>query len=233
MHPLAERVRRTIRRTSWRLPEAASSWRSRAAPTRWLSSTCCANWRAAVRDSSLAGLAHLNHQLRGPAADEDEEFCRELASRLGLPIRGRARGRRPPRGHQPRIARRSRPHAPATRSSRERPRDLEADRIAVGHTRDDQAETYLLRLLRGAGPQGLAGIHPRFGSVIRPLIDVDARRAQALPGPSVASAFREDETNADTVHCAQPYPSRVAAAARGPVLAGDRRRAQQARPPSR
>lgn len=45
-------------------------------------------------------------------------------------------------------------------------------RIAVGHTADDQAETVLLRLLRGTGPTGLAGIPPRRGHIVRPLMDV-------------------------------------------------------------
>jgi tRNA(Ile)-lysidine synthase len=49
---------------------------------------------------------------------------------------------------------------------------LGADRIAVGHTQDDQAETFLLKLIRGAGLTGLAGIYPRRGRVIRPLLDV-------------------------------------------------------------
>ena len=48
---------------------------------------------------------------------------------------------------------------------------LEADAIALGHTRDDQAETFLLRLLRGAGSRGLAGMHPRRGHIVRPLLD--------------------------------------------------------------
>ena len=56
--------------------------------------------------------------------------------------------------------------------SRER---LDADAIAVGHTLDDQAETFLLRLIRGAGTRGLAGIRPTGRRVIRPLIEVRRR----------------------------------------------------------
>src|ERR1043166_3586782 len=55
-----------------------------------------------------------------------------------------------------------------------------ADRIALGHTRDDQAETVLFRLLRGSGLRGLAGIHPvTTAGYIRPLID--ATRASLPP----------------------------------------------------
>ena len=68
--------------------------------------------------------------------------------------------------------------------------------MAVGHTRDDQAETFLLRLLRGAGARGLAAMHPRRGAIIRPLIEcrradlrvyLDERRIPHI----------EDETNGD------------------------------------
>jgi len=73
---------------------------------------------------------------------------------------------------------------------------LAADRIAVGHTRDDQAETFLLKLIRGAGLTGLAGIYPRRDAVIRPLIEVgrtDLRQYLESRGQS----WVEDETNDD------------------------------------
>ena len=71
-----------------------------------------------------------------------------------------------------------------------------ADVLATGHTRDDQAETFLLRLVRGAGTRGLAGIHPVAGRVIRPLIDV--RRADLVAYlAECGQTFRDDATNAD------------------------------------
>jgi tRNA(Ile)-lysidine synthase len=73
---------------------------------------------------------------------------------------------------------------------------VSADRIAVGHTRDDQAETFLLKLIRGAGLAGLGGIYPRRDSVIRPLIEVgraDLRRYLESRG----QGWVEDETNQD------------------------------------
>jgi tRNA(Ile)-lysidine synthase len=48
---------------------------------------------------------------------------------------------------------------------------VDRDVVALGHTRDDQAETFLLRLIRGAGSRGLAAMHPRRGAIIRPLVD--------------------------------------------------------------
>ena len=143
---------------------------------------------------SIAGLAHLNHALR-PSADRDEAFCRALAGRLNFRIlvetadvKGYARAR-------------NLSIEDAARRIRydfmERAADtLGADGIAVGHTQDDQAETFLLKLMRGAGLTGLAGIYPRRGRVIRPLLDVsraELRRDLAGRGES----WIEDETNDD------------------------------------
>ena len=144
---------------------------------------------------SVAGLVHVNHRLRGAAADEDEEFCRELAGALEVPIivervdvAARARADRisvEAAGHRIRYE----VFQGAVEAG-------VADRIATAHTRDDQAETVLLRLLRGAGPAGLAGIRPRAGAVVRPLLDVrrselrDYLRARSL-------SHREDPSNRD------------------------------------
>ena len=99
---------------------------------------------------TVAGLAHLNHQLR-PAAERDEVFCRELAGRLGLRIvvksenvKGYARGRNLSVED---AARRVRYDFMGKAAD-----TLGAEHIAVGHTQDDQAETFLLKALRtGAG----------------------------------------------------------------------------------
>ena len=144
---------------------------------------------------TLAGLAHLNHRLRGPESDEDERFCRDLASRFGVPclvesvaVADVARSRRvsvEQAGHQVR-------HAFFGRAAGE----LGADRVALGHTVDDQAETVLLRLIRGAGAAGLSGMRPRAGLLVRPLLAVsraELRRYLAHRG----IAFREDASNDD------------------------------------
>ncbi len=72
-----------------------------------------------------------------------------------------------------------------------------ATKIAVAHTMDDQAETVIARLLRGTGPSGLAGICPRMGAVVRPLLGI--RRAVLRDYLRENNqAWREDKTNLDT-----------------------------------
>jgi tRNA(Ile)-lysidine synthase len=143
----------------------------------------------------VAGTAHLNHQLRGEAADDDERFCREVSASLGLPVEvGRADVRALAReqGRSLEDAARAARYAFLDRAADR----LRADVIAVGHSRDDQAETFLLRLLRGAGPRGLAAILPRAGRVVRPLLDVTRAELQAYLAAR-RIAFREDATNDD------------------------------------
>src|SRR5579863_7162011 len=87
---------------------------------------------------------HVNHQLRGAESDLDEEFVRELAGALGLPVL--VKRERPGRGNLEQEARDIR------REFFEHCRkECPLDRIALGHTRSDQAETVLYRFLRGSG----------------------------------------------------------------------------------
>lgn len=144
---------------------------------------------------TVAGVAHLHHQLRGVEADEDERFCAALAAATGVPFIAE-------RADVPALAKAERRSIEdAARAARyaffERAANVcAAAVVATAHTRDDQAETFLLRLLRGAGTRGLAGIRPRSGRVIRPVLDVD--RA-ALRGYLTErdQGFREDASNAD------------------------------------
>ena len=143
----------------------------------------------------VAGVAHLNHQLRGAEADADEAFCAALAARLGVAFRAErtdvaALARKEKRSVED-VARSAR-YAFFDRVAD----DLPADVIAVAHTREDQAETFLLRLLRGAGTRGLAAIQPRAGRVVRPVLDIErAALREYLAGRG--EAFREDSSNAD------------------------------------
>jgi tRNA(Ile)-lysidine synthase len=149
---------------------------------------------AELNDFALVALAHLNHRLR-PTADRDEQFCRALADRLALPIHVEAID----------VASYAETQRLSVEDAARRVRydflnrvaqTVSADRIAVGHTRDDQAETFLLKLIRGAGLRGLGGIYPRWGQVIRPLIDVSRAELQAYLRP-FQQPWIEDETNLD------------------------------------
>jgi len=138
--------------------------------------------------------AHLDHGLRSGSRD-DAAFCAAFCATLDVPLRAatadvRARAARE-RGGLEQAARRER--YAFLRAVRE---EEGAAAIAVAHTRDDQAETLLLRLLRGAGATGLAGMRPRAGDILRPLLDVS--RADVLDHLRERGlAWREDPSNAD------------------------------------
>jgi tRNA(Ile)-lysidine synthase len=182
-------------------------------------------------DWRLAGLAHLNHALR-EAADADEQFCRELAARLDVPfLSERADVREIARAQHRSIEDAAR-HARYAFFERSR-QNVSADVVATGHTRDDQAETFLLRLLRGAGTRGLAGVLPVAGRVVRPLIDVRRGELRAYLAAR-EQPFREDETNADVTiprnrvrHELIPFIERGFSGAIVPLLAREAELARQ------
>ncbi len=152
---------------------------------------------AAGGEVELAGAAHLNHQLR-PEATRDENFCRQLCDRLGVPLIVDT---------VPVAELAAVQHVSvevAARRARyafleEARRAVAAEHIAVAHTRDDQAETVLMRLLRGTGSRGLRGALPIRGRLVRPLLEcarADLRAYLAARG----EPWVEDETNADLRH---------------------------------
>jgi tRNA(Ile)-lysidine synthase len=142
---------------------------------------------------AVAGLAHLNHGLRETAA-RDEAFCRALATRLQLPLtveRADVRGFATRESLSVEDAARRLRYGFLARAAEQ----TDAERIAVGHTEDDQAETVLLKLMRGTGLTGLAGIHPRRDRVVRPLLDVSRTELREYL-TAQGEAWVEDETNA-------------------------------------
>jgi tRNA(Ile)-lysidine synthase len=141
-------------------------------------------------------VVHFNHRLRGAESEEDEQFVREQAEKAGLEI--------------------LRAEANVARAARVKRKNLEAtarelryrfffslvnrgrlDKVATAHTASDQAETVLLRLLRGSGARGLGGIRPVLdGVVVRPFLSLTRAEVEAelnrrrLP-------FRTDASNRD------------------------------------
>lgn len=143
--------------------------------------------------------AHFNHKLRSKA-DEDEKFAENLAAKRGLAFMSSSADVRAFAEEEALsiedAARRLR-YEFLLRAAK----TMGAIKVAVGHNADDQAETVLMRLIRGSGPHGLAGIPPmrRLGNaggplIIRPLLD--AWRSDIMRYVRANRLrYREDETN--------------------------------------
>jgi tRNA(Ile)-lysidine synthase len=144
-------------------------------------------------------VAHFHHGIRGAEADADAEFVARLAQRHKLELHSGS-------GDVP-------AHARARRASLETAaRELRyqffaqllasgaVDKIATGHTLDDQAETVLMKTLRGAGTRGLAGIYPALHSgIVRPLLGIRRRELEEYLR-ALGQDWREDSTNRDRRH---------------------------------
>lgn len=155
---------------------------------------------AAPQIGLVLSVIHVHHGIRGRAADEDAAFVEALAARHGLSF------------HLHRVdtpAHAERQHETLEEAARhlryavfrELMKEKLADAVATAHTLDDQAETVLLKLLRGAWTEGLSGIHPVVtfpeGIVLRPLLEV--RRAQIETWlHEMDQPWCEDVTNRDT-----------------------------------
>lgn len=150
----------------------------------------------APRWGLVLSVLHLNHQLRGADSDADERYVEELAARLGLELRSA-------RADVLKIA------SDAGDNLEQAARQVRrtfffdllrrgvVDRVALGHTRSDQAETVLFRFLRGAGTAGLAGMRPvtREG-LARPLIEIEREEVEQFLRDRCV-AWREDASNRD------------------------------------
>ena len=146
-------------------------------------------------------IGHVNHGLRGEESDRDESAVRALAGKYDVPVH---------------VARVDPERLRRGRTSRERPTLQEAarrvrydalcamaeqhlaERLVTAHTLDDQAETVLLRILRGSGPDGLGGIPERSpdGFVVRPLLRIPREEILSY-ATAQGLSWREDPSNAD------------------------------------
>jgi len=155
---------------------------------------------AAPEIGLVLSVAHVHHGLRGPDADADAAFVAELAAAHGLTLHRRD-------VDTPASAKANRETIEEAARNlryaffRELLASGQADSVATAHSLDDQAETVLHKLLRGAWTEGLGGIHPRIaepkGAIIRPLLNVRRSEIEAWLR-SLNQPWREDATNADT-----------------------------------
>ena len=140
-------------------------------------------------------VAHLNHGVRGAQADEDQKFVRSLAGEHGLAIYTETIP----------VPSLVEPGGPSLEQvCREQRMDfyeraldkLDAQRMATGHTLSDQADTVLMRVLRGTSLRGLAAMQFKSGHIIRPLLAAPREIVRACVAQNNLP-FREDETNTD------------------------------------
>jgi tRNA(Ile)-lysidine synthase len=146
-------------------------------------------------------LGHVNHGLRGSESDADQAFVEALGAKLEVPVF--CRGVAPQELRRGRASRTRPTLQEAARRLRyaaldEMAREAGAGHVATAHTLDDQAETVLLRLLRGTGPSGLGGIPERSpdGCIVRPLLGVSRREIEHFAAARGLS-WREDASNHD------------------------------------
>lgn len=160
-------------------------------------STCLLHVLCVLREDWKWDLqvAHFNHQLR-PEAQEDERFVRQLALDWQVPfysgsqdVAAFARGKKVNLEEAGRDLRYAFLENVAASSG--------AVKIATAHTMDDQAETFLMRMMRGSGPTGLAGI-PLFRGerLVRPLLQVTRSEVETYL-ESLSLDFRKDISNQD------------------------------------
>ncbi len=144
----------------------------------------------------LLHLAHFNHKLR-KEADRDEEHVRKFAKKINLPlVIGHKNVREYAKKHSMNIEEAAR----ELRYSflKEQARKINANKIALGHNLTDQAETFLMRIIRGTGLTGLSGIYPvKEEILIRPLIEIEKEEIEAyLKEKGVPYCL--DKTNLDS-----------------------------------
>ena len=149
---------------------------------------------------------HVNHQLRGLDAEEDEEFVRGLADRFGIPctirrvdVRALAAAQGAD-GNAENVGREVRYAAAAelaNQLSQEFGTPRSAARIVTAHTANDRAETFFMNAIRGTGPAGLSSIPRRRNRIVRPLLDRTHRELCDLLRMR-GIVWREDATNEDT-----------------------------------
>ena len=148
----------------------------------------------------VLSVAHFHHGIRGAEADADQKFVKDLAATLRL---GFASGS----GDAP-------AYVTANKISLETAaRELRhqwfaglvqqgaADKIATAHTLDDQAETVLMRIIRGTGARGLAGIAPLHQAkhLVRPLLEISREEVEEYL-TAIGQPWREDSSNLDPGH---------------------------------
>ena len=226
VHPLAERVLSHIRRQEL----LTAGERVGVAVSGGIDSVALLRLVLELRGELgiVVSVVHFNHKLRGVESDADDRFVAELARSHNLEFHcdsddvaehARAEGvsletaaRELRYGFFHALIQRDESaqevkNAALSQTARQDwGTRMTLDKIVTGHTLDDQAETVLMRLIRGAGLRGLGGIHPRIaveddeggagGEIVRPLLAFRRHELEAYLN-DIGQSWREDATNSD------------------------------------
>lgn len=140
----------------------------------------------------LLWAAHYNHKLRGGESEQDAEFVRSQAEKMLIPflVENDDGSLLKVKSNLEEIARKKRYDF-----FQKKRKELNAQKIALGHTASDQAETFFLWLFRGTGTKGLGGIPPvRDKVIIRPLIEIERKEIVSFLKEN-GIPWKEDSTN--------------------------------------
>ena len=143
-------------------------------------------------------VAHCNFHLRGEESDGDEQFVREYAEQKGIQCFVKhfdTEQYAAEQGVSIEMAARDLRYAWFEQLRQQ----LGYDKIAVAHHADDQAETFFINLLRGAGLRGLKGMQPQNGVIIRPMLWASREQIHQYAVENQIT-WREDHTNAETIY---------------------------------
>ncbi len=190
-HPLLAKLIDTVRKEELFAPRhhllVAISGGPDSIALALLLSQLASSWNLAL------SAVHVNYRLRGAESDEDEAFVTTFCRERQIPLII----------HRPTLAKQKGQSSLQARAREVRydlfddlAAELNADRVVIGHTANDQAETVLLWLLRGAGLTGLSGMPiVRDGRIVRPLLT--ATRSEVLAYlDRMGVSFRQDSSNA-------------------------------------
>ena len=165
---------------------------------------------------------HFNHKLRGAESEEDDRFVADLAQQHRLEFH-RTSGNVAEHAAKQRLSLETAARELRYQYFRRLLIEGHLTRIATAHTLDDQAETVLLRMVRGAGSRGLAGIYPQLSvagsqfsetgqprapAIVRPLLSVRREDLEAYLH-EIGQAWREDRSNRDLRHARNRVRHRI------------------------
>jgi tRNA(Ile)-lysidine synthase len=148
----------------------------------------------------VLSVAHFHHQIRGQEADRDQQFVAELARDHQLPLHTGSEDV-PAYARDHKVSLESAARELRHRWFRDLVQQGHGDKVATAHTLDDQAETVLMRIVRGTGVRGLSGIAPeqKEKHLVRPLLGTTRAEIEAYLN-AIQQCWRTDASNRDLAH---------------------------------